>query len=127
MNATDPIRRSTDIHRLLDEAFAGIELTPETQDLKEEIRDNLLFRVAELEASGIEPSDAARRAIAELGDLRALVDGDPRRRRSRATESAHPRRCATACGRSPASWCARWCSRSSPPRRSRCSCSACST
>lgn len=76
MNATDPIRRSTDIHRLLDEAFAGVEVTPETQDLKEEIRDNLLFRVAELEASGIEPSDAARRAIAELGDLRALVDGD---------------------------------------------------
>jgi hypothetical protein len=73
MNATDPIRRSTDIHRLLDEAFAGVELTPEVQDLKEEIRDNLLFRVAELEASGIEPADAARRAIAELGDVRALV------------------------------------------------------
>ena len=73
MNATDPIRRSTDIHRLLDEAFAGVELTPEVQDLKEEIRDNLLFRVAELEASGIEPTDAARRAMAELGDVRALV------------------------------------------------------
>jgi hypothetical protein len=73
MNATDPIRRSTDIHRLLDEAFAGVDLTPEVQDLKEEIRDNLLFRVAELEASGIEPADAARRAMAELGDVRALV------------------------------------------------------
>ena len=76
MNATDPIRRSTDIHRLLDEAFAGVAVTPETQDLKEEIRDNLLFRVAELEASGVEPSDAARRAIAELGDIRSLVDGE---------------------------------------------------
>ena len=75
MNATDPVRRSTDVHRLLDEAFAGVELTPEVQDLKEEIRDNLLFRVAELEASGVEPSDAARRAVAELGDIRALVDG----------------------------------------------------
>jgi hypothetical protein len=74
MNATDPTRRSTDVHRLLDEAFAGVELTPELQDLKEEIRDNLLFRVAELEASGVEPSDAARRAMAELGDVRALVD-----------------------------------------------------
>jgi hypothetical protein len=74
MNATDPIRRSTDVHRLLDEAFAGVELTPEVHDLKEEIRDNLLFRVAELEASGVEPSDAARRAMAELGDVRALVD-----------------------------------------------------
>ena len=75
MKATDPIRRSTDLHRLLDEAFAGVEMTPEAQDLKEEIRDNLLFRVAELEASGVEPSDAARRAISELGDVRALVDG----------------------------------------------------
>ena len=75
MNATDPIRRSTDIHRLLDEAFVGVVMTPEMQDLKEEIRDNLLFRVAELEASGVEPSDAARRAVAELGDIRALVDG----------------------------------------------------
>jgi hypothetical protein len=73
MNATDPIRRSTDVHRLLDEAFTGVEPTPETQDLKEEIRDNLLFRVAEFEASGIEPADAARRAMAELGDVRALV------------------------------------------------------
>jgi hypothetical protein len=75
MNATDPTRRSTDIHRLLDQAFDGVEMNPETQDLKEEIRDNLLFRVAELEASGLEPSDAARRAISELGDVRALVDG----------------------------------------------------
>ncbi|MDQ0892763.1 permease prefix domain 1-containing protein [Agromyces ramosus] len=76
MNATDPIRRSTDVHRLLDDAFAGVELTPEVQDLKEEIRDNLLSRVAELEASGIESSDAARRAMNELGDVRALVDDD---------------------------------------------------
>ncbi len=75
MNATDPTRRSTDLHRLLDHAFDGVEMTPESQDLKEEIRDNLLFRVAELEASGVEPSDAARRAISELGDVRALVDG----------------------------------------------------
>ena len=30
-----------DIHRLLDEAFAGIEVTPEIQDLKEEMRANL--------------------------------------------------------------------------------------
>ena len=105
MNATDPIRRSTDIHRLLDEAFAGVELTPETQDLKEEIRDNLLFRVAELEASGIEPSDAARRAIAELGDIRALVDGEaaaaPARPRSASAAALRNR-----CGRSPASSCA---------------------
>ena len=39
---------NTDIHRLLDEAFAGVEMTPDAQDLKEEVRANLLERVAEL-------------------------------------------------------------------------------
>jgi hypothetical protein len=68
---------NTDIHRLLDEAFAGVEMTPDTQDLKEEIRANLIARVEELEASGVSPTDAARRAIAELGDVRALLDDAP--------------------------------------------------
>jgi hypothetical protein len=63
-----------DIHRLLDEAFVGIEVTPEVQDLKEEMRANLVARVEELQASGVEPGEAARRAIAELGDVRAIVD-----------------------------------------------------
>lgn len=63
-----------DIHRLLDEAFVGIEVTPEVQDLKEEMRANLVARVEELQASGIDPGEAARRAIAELGDVRAIVD-----------------------------------------------------
>ncbi|NYE21245.1 permease prefix domain 1-containing protein [Microbacterium immunditiarum] len=61
------------IHRLLDEAFAGVELTPDTQDLKEEIRANLMARAAELEESGVAPDEAARRAVAELGDVRELV------------------------------------------------------
>jgi PadR family transcriptional regulator PadR len=39
--------------------------------LKDGIRDNLLFRVAEIAASGIEPSDAARRATGEFGDIRS--------------------------------------------------------
>ena len=64
------------IHRLLDEAFAGIAVTPDTQDLKEEVRTNLLARVNELEAAGAAPDDAAQRAIAELGDLRELVGED---------------------------------------------------
>ena len=127
MNATDPIRRSTDIHRLLDEAFVGVVMTPEMQDLKEEIRDNLLFRVAELEASGVEPSDAARRAVAELGDIRALVDGG-----ADAPAPVHVSRrrrppCATGCGRSRPSWCAPCCCRSCRPLRSCCSCSGSST
>ena len=66
---------STDIHRLLDEAFAGVEMTPDAQDLKEEIRANLVARVDELESSGRSSSDAAREAIGELGDVRDLLDG----------------------------------------------------
>ena len=54
---------NTDIHRLLDGAFAGIEMTPDAQDLKEEIRANLVARVDELESSGVPSSDAAARAL----------------------------------------------------------------
>src|SRR5690606_7016666 len=61
------------VHRLLDDAFAGIAVTPDVQDLKEEIRANLLDRVAELTAQGVGADDAARRAVDELGDVRALV------------------------------------------------------
>lgn len=68
---------NTDIHRLLDEAFAGIEMTPAAQDLKEEVRANLAARVDELVAAGVSPAEAAQSAIAELGDVRALLDDDP--------------------------------------------------
>jgi hypothetical protein len=63
-----------DIHRRLDEAFAGIEMTPELQDLKEEMRADLVARVAEAEESGVAPADAALAAIASLGDVRAVID-----------------------------------------------------
>ncbi|GAA5089084.1 hypothetical protein GCM10025760_12470 [Microbacterium yannicii] len=66
-----------DIHRLLDEAFQGIEMTPDAQDLKEEMRANLMARADELAAAGATPDDAARQAIAELGDVRALLDETP--------------------------------------------------
>jgi hypothetical protein len=65
---------NTDIHRLLDEAFQGVEMTPDAQDLKEEVRANLMARAEELEAAGATASDAARQAVAELGDVRALLD-----------------------------------------------------
>jgi hypothetical protein len=65
----------TDVHRLLDEAFAGIEMTPERQDLKEEVRANLIARAAELEAGGMAADAAARQAIAELGDVHTIVEG----------------------------------------------------
>ncbi|GAA1915792.1 hypothetical protein GCM10009775_05350 [Microbacterium aoyamense] len=68
---------NTDIHRLLDEAFAGVEMTPDAQDLKEEVRANLVARAAELEASGVAPSDSARTAVAELGDVRELLGEIP--------------------------------------------------
>lgn len=64
---------NTDIHRLLDEAFRGVDMTPDAQDLKEEVRANLVARTAELEADGRTPSDAARQAVAELGDVRELL------------------------------------------------------
>lgn len=64
---------NTHIHRLLDDAFDGIPMTPDAQDLKEEVRANLLARTAELEASGHSSADAAALAIAELGDVRALL------------------------------------------------------
>ncbi len=74
---------NTDIHRLLDEAFQGVEMTPDAQDLKEEVRANLMARADELEAAGATSSDAARQAVAELGDVRELLeetsDAAPRR------------------------------------------------
>ncbi|WP_394552103.1 permease prefix domain 1-containing protein [Agromyces sp. MMS24-JH15] len=75
MTPTDHVPGAA-VHRLLDEAFAEIAVTPETLDLKEEIRGNLVARAAELEAAGRPPADAARTAIAELGDLRELVGDD---------------------------------------------------
>jgi hypothetical protein len=65
---------NTDIHRLLDDAFRDVAMTPDAQDLKEEVRANLVARVEELETSGVAPAEAAQRAIAELGDVRELLD-----------------------------------------------------
>ncbi len=64
---------SSDIHRLLDEAFAGVIMTPELQDLKEELRGNLAARSAELQARGTDAAAAARTAVAELGDIPELI------------------------------------------------------
>ncbi|WP_062387357.1 permease prefix domain 1-containing protein [Demequina iriomotensis] len=64
---------NTDIHRLLDEAFADVEMTSEARDLKEEIRANLMARTGELEGDGLSPVAAARRAIEELGPLDELL------------------------------------------------------
>jgi hypothetical protein len=64
----------TAVHRLLDQAFADIPLTPEASDLKEELRTGLVERVAELRETGLSDEQAAANAVAELGDIRALLD-----------------------------------------------------
>ena len=63
------------VHRLLDEAFAGIAVTPDTQDLKEELRSSLVARVAELADAGLTDAEASRRAMDELGDVREAAEG----------------------------------------------------
>ncbi|WP_062516623.1 permease prefix domain 1-containing protein [Demequina gelatinilytica] len=68
---------NTDIHRLLDEAFADVAMTSDARDLKEEIRANLMARTVELESTGLAPSAAARRAIEELGPLEELLGTSP--------------------------------------------------
>jgi ABC-type glycerol-3-phosphate transport system permease component len=68
---------NTNIHRYLDEAFAGHTMTPDLQDLKEEIRANLAARMAELQQEGATVPEAAETAIAELGDLTEIIDADP--------------------------------------------------
>lgn len=78
---------NTDIHRLLDEAFQGVEMTPDAQDLKEEVRANLMARAEELEAAGATPSDAARQALSELGDVRELLDETSDAAPSRSTDA----------------------------------------
>lgn len=80
---------NTHIHRLLDEAFLGVEMTPDAQDLKEEVRANLLARAAELEASGMTPTDAAIEAIAELGDVRDLLADEGTQASAAAPSSVH--------------------------------------
>ncbi|MGW6454004.1 hypothetical protein [Isoptericola sp. NPDC055063] len=56
----------TTVHRLLDDAFAGVEPSPEVQDLKEEIRANLEARAAELPDGRATPSKGNRPAFHEI-------------------------------------------------------------
>jgi hypothetical protein len=73
--ATAPFNDGSDLlHRLLDEAFAPYPVTADTLDLKQEVRANLTARAAELQAGGAPASDAALTALAELGDIGALLE-----------------------------------------------------
>ena len=80
MSANDDIDtgHALEVHRLLDEAFHGFQITPDRQDLKEELRTSLVSRVAELRARGVDATTAARQAFEDLGDVRAAIqDVDP--------------------------------------------------
>ncbi|MCL2422399.1 MAG: permease prefix domain 1-containing protein [Micrococcales bacterium] len=71
---------NVNIHRLLDEAFAGAPRSATTADLKEELRANLTARVAELESEGTDTDAAAEQAFDELGDVSVLLadaEADP--------------------------------------------------
>lgn len=76
MNATttEPSGFGDLLNRLLDEAFAPYPATAANLDLKQEMRANLAARAAELQEGGATGADAARTAIAELGDVGALLD-----------------------------------------------------
>lgn len=62
-----------EIHRLLDEAFIGVTMSPEVHDFKEELRANLADRATELETTGVSAAHAAQMALAELGDIPVLI------------------------------------------------------
>ncbi len=64
----------SDIHRLLDEAFTGVVMTPELQDLKEELRGNLASVVGTLRE--IKARDTTGREISTfVGEPRAWMAG----------------------------------------------------
>ena len=84
----------SDIHRLLDEAFAGATMTPELQDLKEELRGNLTARADELQAKGLDAPRAAEKSVAEAGipQLIAGIDTDPTRATTPGAQAAEAAR-----------------------------------
>ena len=84
----------SDIHRLLDEAFVGVTMTPELQDLKEELRGNLTARSDELQAKGLDASRAAAKSVAEadIPELIAGVDADPARATTPGAQAAEAAR-----------------------------------
>ena len=84
----------SDIHRLLDEAFVGVTMTPDLQDLKEELRGNLTARADELQAKGLDASRAAAKSVAEadIPELIAGVDADPARATTPGAQAAEAAR-----------------------------------
>jgi len=63
----------SDIQRYLEEVFAGVVMSADFQDLKEELRAKLLVRVDELRDQGMAADASVQVAISDLGGLDGLI------------------------------------------------------
>lgn len=64
-----------DLQKYVDELFRHQRLTPEVQDLKEEILSNMLAKRDDLVAQGLSEESAAEKAKESLSDIDCLIDG----------------------------------------------------
>ena len=65
-----------DLQKYVDELFRHQHLTPEVQDLKEEILSNMLAKQDDLIAQGFSAESAAKKAKESLSDIDYLIDGN---------------------------------------------------
>lgn len=66
----------TDLQRYVDGLFRHQRLTPEVQDLKEEILSNMIAKRDDLIARGLSAEDAAEKAKESLPTIDSLIDGN---------------------------------------------------
>ena len=64
--------------------FENYEDTPQLRDFREEITMNLLERVRDLTKKGMDETEAAGRALSELGDVTGIADSIGKQRRQEA-------------------------------------------
>lgn len=64
-----------DLQKYVDELFRHQRLTPEVQDLKEEILSNMLAKRDDLIAQGLSEESATEKAKESLSDIDYLIDG----------------------------------------------------
>jgi len=68
----------------VDRLFADYDDTPEIRDFKEEITVNLVERIKELVAKGLDEDNAFDKATAELGDITVIADDAGKKKRNEA-------------------------------------------
>ncbi|MGC4017888.1 MAG: permease prefix domain 1-containing protein [Muricomes sp.] len=66
----------TELKKYVDDLFHHQRLTPEIEDLKEEILSNMTAKQDDLIAQGFEESVAARKAKESLSSIDSLIDGN---------------------------------------------------